>query len=39
VAVKNDIASLFDGRVDVVDREGLKPHLRNPVARDLVYAF
>jgi predicted nucleotidyltransferase len=39
VAIKNDIASLFDGRVDVVDREGLKPHLRNPVARDLVYAF
>lgn len=39
VAVKNDIASLFDGKVDVVDQEGLKPHLRNPVARDLVYAF
>ena len=39
VAVKNDIASLFDGKVDVIDREGLKPHLRQPVVRDLVYAF
>lgn len=39
VAVRNDIASLFDGRVDVVDREGLKPHLRKPVTQDLVYAF
>lgn len=39
VAVKDDIAALFKQRVDVVDREGLKPHLRQPVARDLVYAF
>lgn len=39
VAIRNDIASLFDGRVDVVDREGLKPHLRKPVTQDLVYAF
>ena len=39
VAVSNDIASLFDGPVDVVDREALKPHLRKPLARDLVYAF
>ena len=39
IAVKNDIASLFEERVDVVDREGLKPHLRQPVTRDLVHAF
>jgi predicted nucleotidyltransferase len=39
VAVKDDIAALFDQPVDVVDREGLKPHLRQPVARDLIYAF
>jgi uncharacterized protein len=39
VAIKDDIASLFEQPVDVVDREGLKPHLRQPVARDLVYAF
>lgn len=39
VAVRDDIAALFGQSVDVVDREGLKPHLRQPVARDLVYAF
>jgi predicted nucleotidyltransferase len=39
VAVTNDIASLFDGPVDVIDREALKPHLRKPLAKDLVYAF
>jgi predicted nucleotidyltransferase len=39
VAIKDDIASLFEQPVDVVDRAGLKPHLRQPVARDLVYAF
>lgn len=39
VAVKDDIAALFEQPVDVVDREGLKPHLRQPVARDLIYAF
>jgi predicted nucleotidyltransferase len=39
VAVSNDIASLFDGPVDVIDREALKPHLRKPLAKDLVYAF
>lgn len=39
VEVKEGIAALFDGPVDVVDREGLKPHLRQPVARELVYAF
>jgi uncharacterized protein len=37
--VQNDIASLLGHPVDVVDREGLKPHLRDPVARDQVYAF
>jgi predicted nucleotidyltransferase len=39
VGIQEFIASLFDGPVDVVDREGLKPHLRQPVARDLVNAF
>jgi predicted nucleotidyltransferase len=39
VALRDDIASLFDEPVDVIDREALKPHLREPVARDLVYAF
>jgi len=39
VGIREYIASLFDGPVDVVDREGLKPHLRQPVTRDLVNAF
>jgi predicted nucleotidyltransferase len=39
VDVKDDIAGLFDRPVDVIDRRGLKPDLRQPVSRDLVYAF
>jgi predicted nucleotidyltransferase len=37
--LKEYIASLFDGPVDVIDRDALKPHLRAPSARDAVYAF
>jgi predicted nucleotidyltransferase len=37
--LKDYIASLFDGPVDVIDREALKPELRAPTARDMVYAF
>ena len=39
VGIKDDIAGLFKQPVDVVDRRGLKPDLRQPVTRDLVYAF
>jgi uncharacterized protein len=39
VSIQEFIASLFDRPVDVVDREGLKPHLHQPVTRDLVNAF
>jgi predicted nucleotidyltransferase len=39
VGLKNYIATLFDEPVDVVDREALKPHLRQPSERDAVYAF
>jgi predicted nucleotidyltransferase len=39
VGLKDHIASLFDGPVDVIDRDALKPHLRVPAARDAVYAF
>jgi uncharacterized protein len=39
VRLKNYIADLFDGPVDVIDRDALKPHLRAPSARDAVYAF
>jgi uncharacterized protein len=39
VALKDYIASLFDGPVDVVDRDGLKPHVRPAAAVDAIYAF
>jgi predicted nucleotidyltransferase len=39
VGLKDFIASLFDGPVDVVNREGLKPYVRPAVTSDAVYAF
>ena len=39
VGLKEYIASLFDGRVDVVDRNGLKPYVRPAATADAVYAF
>ena len=39
VGLKRYIASLFDGPVDVIDREGLKPYIRPPAETDAVYAF
>lgn len=39
VAIKEYVAGLFDGPVDVIDREGLKPHLRGSSERDAIYAF
>ena len=39
VAVKKYIADLFEDPVDVIDRDALKPHLREPSARDALYAF
>ena len=36
--LKEFIASLFDGPVDVVSRENLKPFIR-PAVADAVYAF
>jgi hypothetical protein len=39
VRLKEYVAGLFDGPVDVIDRDALKPHLRAPTARDTVYAF
>lgn len=39
VRLKNDIASLFEAPVDVIDLDALKPHLRDPSVRDAVYAF
>jgi predicted nucleotidyltransferase len=39
VALKGFIAGLFDGPVDVVDREGLKPYVRPAATTDAIYAF
>jgi predicted nucleotidyltransferase len=37
--LKDYIASLFDGPVDVVNRDGLKSYVRPAAAADAVYAF
>ena len=37
--LKEYIASLFDAPVDVVNRDGLKPHLRPAATADAIYAF
>ena len=39
VGLKEYIAGLFDGPVDVVNREGLKPYIRPTATADAVYAF
>ena len=39
VGLKHFIAGLFDGPVDVIDREGLKPYIRPPAESEAVYAF
>jgi predicted nucleotidyltransferase len=39
VGVKDYIASLFEGRVDVVSRDGLKPYVRPAATADAIYAF
>ena len=39
VSLKEYIAGLFEGPVDVVSREGLKAYVRSAVATDAVYAF
>ena len=39
IRLKEYVAGLFEGPVDVIDRDALKPHLRGPAARDSVYAF
>lgn len=37
--LKDYIAGLFETPVDVVNRAGLKPHLKPAALNDLVYAF
>jgi predicted nucleotidyltransferase len=37
--IKTYIASLFEGQVDVVDREGLKPYVKPAATAEAIYAF
>jgi len=37
--LKDYIAVLFEGRVDVVNRDGLKPFIKPAVTADAIYAF
>src|ERR1035437_10836046 len=37
--LKDYIAALFDGRVDVVNRDGLKPFVKPTATTDAIYAF
>jgi len=37
--IKAYVASLFEGPVDVVDREGLKPYVQPAATADAIYAF
>jgi predicted nucleotidyltransferase len=37
--LKDYIAALFDGRVDVVNRDGLKPYVKPAATVDAIYAF
>ena len=39
VSIKEYIAQLFDGPVDVVNREGLKPYVRPAAMADMIYAI
>ena len=39
VGLKDYIAGLFDGPVDVVNRDSLKPYVRPTATSDAIYAF
>jgi uncharacterized protein len=39
VGLKEFIAGLFNGPVDVVRRDGLKPHVRPAATAQAIYAF
>lgn len=39
IAIKTYISGLFEGAVDVVDREGLKPYVQPAAADGAIYAF
>jgi len=37
--LKDYVAGLFDGRVDVVNSDGLKPYVKPAATTDAIYAF
>jgi predicted nucleotidyltransferase len=37
--LRGEIAALFDGPVHVVNRDGLKPHIKPAATADAIYAF
>jgi predicted nucleotidyltransferase len=37
--LKEHISALFDGRVDVVNRDGLKPYVKPAATADAIFAF
>lgn len=39
VRLKEYIAAMFDGPVDVVSRDGLKPYVKPAATADAIYAF
>lgn len=39
VSLKEYISDLFDGSVDVVNRDALKSHIRSAATADAIYAF
>ena len=39
VGLKEYIASLFDGPIDVVNRDSLKPYVKPAATADAIYAF
>lgn len=39
VGLKEFVAEFFEGAVDVVAKDGLKPFVRPNVSRDAIYAF
>jgi predicted nucleotidyltransferase len=39
VELKNFVAALFPGPVDVVNKDALKPYVRPPATADSIYAF
>jgi predicted nucleotidyltransferase len=39
VGLKEYVAGLFDGPVDVVSQDGLKPYVRPTVTAEAIYAF